>query len=100
MPRSCWSVKRLPSPPRKKLQEMLARIPGLVYGLRSDLFHKAVKQMATGLPRKRAGGPKPRLGTPTEKNQACAQIAALVGQGVKLRGPSPGWRGRPAAGKG
>jgi hypothetical protein len=76
--------RKAPEPTPEKLQEVLARIPGLVYGLRSDLFQKAVKQMAAGLPRKRAGGPKPRLATPAEKSQACAQIAALVGQEVKL----------------
>jgi uncharacterized protein YoaH (UPF0181 family) len=71
-----------PSP--EKLDELLQKIPAIAYEVRSGLL-QGVQQIAKQLPRKRGGGPKPRLATPAEKNQACAQIAALIGQGVKSR---------------
>ncbi len=76
--------KKTPEPSKEGLHELLRQIPTVAYQLRSGIL-KGVKQMATELPRKRGGGPKPRIGTPAEKNQACAQIAALIGQGVKTR---------------
>jgi hypothetical protein len=74
--------KKSPEPSAEKLDELLRQVPAIAYDLRSGIL-KGVQQIAKQLPRKRGGGPKPRLATPAEKNQACAQIAALIGQGVK-----------------
>ncbi|MFY9559084.1 MAG: hypothetical protein WAQ52_02515 [Terriglobales bacterium] len=76
------SCKKSPEPSPEKLNELLQQVPAIAYELRSSIL-KGVQQMAKQLPRKRGGGPKPRLATPAEKNQACAQIAALIGQRVK-----------------
>jgi uncharacterized protein YoaH (UPF0181 family) len=76
------SCRKDPEPSPKKLEELLRTIPAIAYELRSGLL-QGVQQIAKQLPRKRGGGPKPRLATPAEKSQACAQIAALIGQGVK-----------------
>lgn len=74
--------KKSPELSPEKLDELLQQVPTIAYDLRAGIL-KGVQQMAKQLPRKRGGGPKPRLATPAEKNQACAQIAALIGQGVK-----------------
>jgi len=76
------SCKKSPEPSREKLEELLQKVPAIAYELRSGIL-QGVQQIAKQLPRRRGGGPKPRLATPAEKNQACAQVAALIGQGVK-----------------